>query len=59
MRPLKPMSPYGRSKLMIEWMLDDTASAHDLSYVVLRYFNVAGADPQGPHRTIDAATPPT
>ncbi|MEA2757710.1 MAG: UDP-glucose 4-epimerase [Methylobacteriaceae bacterium] len=44
---LKPMSPYGRSKLMVEWMLEDTAKAHDLSYVVLRYFNVAGADPQG------------
>jgi len=44
---LKPMSPYGRSKLVVEWMLEDTAKAHDLSYVVLRYFNVAGADPQG------------
>jgi len=44
---LKPMSAYGRSKLMVEWMLEDTAKAHDLSYLVLRYFNVAGADPQG------------
>jgi UDP-glucose 4-epimerase len=44
---LKPVSPYGRSKLMVEWMLADTAAAHDLKYVVLRYFNVAGADPQG------------
>jgi UDP-glucose 4-epimerase len=44
---LNPMSPYGRSKLMVEWMLADTARAHDLRYVVLRYFNVAGADPQG------------
>ncbi len=44
---LKPVSPYGRSKLMVEWMLEDTAHAHDLSYVVLRYFNVAGADPEG------------
>jgi UDP-glucose 4-epimerase len=44
---LKPLSPYGRSKLMVEWMLEDTAKAHDLSYVVLRYFNVAGADPKG------------
>ncbi len=44
---LKPVSPYGRSKLMVEWMLEDTAHAHDLNYVVLRYFNVAGADPQG------------
>ncbi|MDX7951594.1 UDP-glucose 4-epimerase GalE [Lichenihabitans sp. Uapishka_5] len=45
--PLAPMSPYGRSKLMVEWMLADTAAAHDLRYVVLRYFNVAGADPAG------------
>lgn len=44
---LKPMSPYGRSKLMVEWMLQDTAKAHPLHYAVLRYFNVAGADPQG------------
>jgi UDP-glucose 4-epimerase len=44
---LKPVSPYGRSKLMVEWMLEDTAYAHDLRYVVLRYFNVAGADPLG------------
>jgi UDP-glucose 4-epimerase len=45
--PLRPMSPYGRSKLMVEWMLEDTARATDLRYFVLRYFNVAGADPQG------------
>lgn len=45
--PLKPVSPYGRSKLMVEWMLEDVARAHDLTYVVLRYFNVAGADPSG------------
>ena len=45
--PLAPVSPYGRSKLMVEWMLADTAEAHDLRYVVLRYFNVAGADPMG------------
>jgi UDP-glucose 4-epimerase len=44
---LKPMSPYGSSKLMTEIMLADTARAHDLNYVALRYFNVAGADPQG------------
>ena len=44
---LNPMSPYGRSKLMVEWMLEDAARAHDLRYVVLRYFNVAGADPKG------------
>ena len=44
---LNPMSPYGRSKLMVEWMLADAGRAHDLRYVVLRYFNVAGADPNG------------
>ncbi|HEX2761107.1 MAG TPA: UDP-glucose 4-epimerase GalE [Rhizomicrobium sp.] len=42
-----PASPYGRSKLMTEWMLEDTAHAHDFRYVALRYFNVAGADPKG------------
>jgi UDP-glucose 4-epimerase len=45
--PKEPVSPYGRSKLMTEWMLGDTARATDLRYVVLRYFNVAGADPAG------------
>jgi UDP-glucose 4-epimerase len=44
---LRPMSPYGRSKLMTEWMLRDTAAATGLTYAALRYFNVAGADPKG------------
>ncbi len=44
---LSPMNPYGASKLMGEWILRDTARAHDFRYVALRYFNVAGADPQG------------
>jgi UDP-glucose 4-epimerase len=44
--PLLPLSPYGRSKLMTEMMLADVAAAHPLTYGVLRYFNVAGADPQ-------------
>ena len=44
--PLSPLSPYGRSKLMTEWMLADVAAAHPLTYGVLRYFNVAGADPK-------------
>jgi UDP-glucose 4-epimerase len=42
-----PINPYGRSKLMSEWMLEDAARAHGLKYVALRYFNVAGADPKG------------
>jgi UDP-glucose 4-epimerase len=42
-----PINPYGRTKLMSEWMLEDAAHAHGLNYVVLRYFNVAGADPHG------------
>ncbi len=44
---LNPMSPYGRSKLMSEWMLRDTHAAHGLQFAALRYFNVAGADPKG------------
>ena len=44
---LKPLSPYGWSKLMTEIMLADTAGAHAFNYVALRYFNVAGADPHG------------
>lgn len=43
--PTVPVSPYGWSKLMTEVMLRDAAAAHGLNYVVLRYFNVAGADP--------------
>lgn len=45
--PLHPESPYGRSKLMTEWMLQDAARAHALKFTILRYFNVAGADPKG------------
>jgi UDP-glucose 4-epimerase len=44
--PTVPISPYGWSKLMTEVMLRDAAQAHDLRYVALRFFNVAGADPQ-------------
>jgi UDP-glucose 4-epimerase len=44
---LRPESPYGRSKLMSEMMMQDAALAHDFSFVALRYFNVAGADPLG------------
>jgi UDP-glucose 4-epimerase len=45
--PTLPISPYGWSKLMAETMLRDSGRAHGLKYVILRYFNVAGADPQG------------
>lgn len=45
--PLAPINPYGRSKLMTEWMLEDAAKAHGLTFAILRYFNVAGADPKG------------
>lgn len=44
--PKQPINPYGWSKLMTEQMLGDTAAAHDFNYCALRYFNVAGADPQ-------------
>ena len=43
----RPINPYGASKLMTEAMLRDVAAAHPINYCALRYFNVAGADPQG------------
>lgn len=45
--PAAPINPYGRSKLVSEWMLEDVAAAHPMRYVALRYFNVAGADLAG------------
>ena len=42
-----PISPYGRSKLMTEWMLTDAAAVSPMTFAMLRYFNVAGADPEG------------
>lgn len=45
--PTAPINPYGMSKLMSEAMLRDVAAAHPMNYCALRYFNVAGADPQG------------
>jgi UDP-glucose 4-epimerase len=45
--PKAPISPYARSKLMTEWMLENVSRAHPMRHMVLRYFNVAGADPKG------------
>lgn len=46
--PTAPINPYGRSKLMTEWILEDTSHAYEkFRYIALRYFNVAGADPLG------------
>ena len=45
--PNAPINPYGTSKLMSEWMLRDLSAATDLKHVILRYFNVAGSDPEG------------
>lgn len=44
---LMPINPYGASKVMVEKVLDDLSQAEDFHYIALRYFNVAGADPQG------------
>ena len=52
--PTRPESPYGLSKLMSEWLLRDYAAASTLRHVTLRYFNVAGADPEA---RIGQATP--
>ena len=52
--PLAPINPYGASKMMAERILQDVAAACGLRYVILRYFNVAGADPQA---RIGQATP--
>lgn len=45
--PTRPINAYGVSKLMSEWMLRDVAAVNPLRYVALRYFNVAGSDPEG------------
>ncbi|MCS6976282.1 MAG: UDP-glucose 4-epimerase GalE [Gemmatales bacterium] len=46
-QPQRPINPYGRAKLAVEWMLDDFAQAYGFSYAALRYFNAAGASPKG------------
>ena len=45
--PLKPINPYGATKAVVERILEDCSRAYGLPYVSLRYFNVAGADPEG------------
>jgi UDP-glucose 4-epimerase len=55
--PLKPINPYGASKVIIEQVLADLAHAGDFRYAALRYFNVAGADPEG--RIGQACSAPT
>lgn len=45
--PLAPINPYGRSKHMVEQMLEDFAKSYEFRYASLRYFNAAGADPDG------------
>jgi UDP-glucose-4-epimerase GalE len=45
--PQKPINPYGRSKLMIEQILKDYDTAYGMKHIILRYFNAAGADPEG------------
>lgn len=45
--PFRPVNPYGRTKLMMEWIMADYAEAYGLKYAALRYFNAAGADPDG------------
>lgn len=55
--PLEPSSPYGRSKVMVEQMLADHGRAYGLRWAALRYFNAAGADPDG--ETGETHTPET
>ena len=54
--PCEPISPYGESKLMIEWLLRSYHQAYGLDYVAFRYFNACGADSQGRHGQAPKAT---
>jgi UDP-glucose 4-epimerase len=54
--PTEPISPYGQSKLMIEWMLKSYQHAYELDYVAFRYFNACGADSQARHGQRPGAT---
>jgi UDP-glucose 4-epimerase len=47
--PQEPFSPYARTKLAVEWMIRDFAHAYGMGFTILRYFNAAGADPDGAH----------
>jgi len=54
--PTEPISPYGESKLMIDWMLRSYQRAYGLDFVSFRYFNACGADSQGRHGQAPGAT---
>ena len=54
--PKEPISPYGQSKLAVEWMLESYRRAYGLDYVAFRYFNACGADSQGRHGQEPGAT---
>jgi UDP-glucose 4-epimerase len=54
--PTEPLSPYGQSKLMIDWMLTSYARAYDLDFVSFRYFNACGADSRARHGQHSGAT---
>jgi UDP-glucose 4-epimerase len=54
--PKEPFSPYGQSKLTVEWMLESYRRAYGLDYVAFRYFNACGADSQGRHGQEPGAT---
>jgi UDP-glucose 4-epimerase len=54
--PKEPFSPYGQSKMVVEWMLDSYHRAYDLSYVAFRYFNACGADSRVRHGQEPGAT---
>jgi UDP-glucose 4-epimerase len=47
--PQEPISPYARTKVAVEWMIRDFAAAYGLGFTLLRYFNAAGAEPDGSH----------
>jgi UDP-glucose 4-epimerase len=54
--PKEPISPYGQTKLAVEWMLENYHRAYGLDYVAFRYFNACGADSQGRHGQEPGAT---